>query len=228
MRFFFSGPRIFANRTGVTLGGENVLGAPQRRATSSPVEGSLVYVLRGDHNMTKIGVSTNPNARLAPLRTASAFPVDFAFVGITPGTGYEIEKCAHAMLANHNGEWFDAAPHVAVAAVQGAAHALGQPIQPLKPESADQILRIGAAWDAADGNSQKASKWLGKAAQFPPPWRWLVAGLIWTVGIIGTSAASSSGSWFTFYALKAAPLLQVSEGDTCDNLIGTALRCSRR
>lgn len=107
-------------------------------------------MIRGDHNMTKIGVSTNPNARLASLRTASAFPIDFAFVGATPSNGYDIEARAHAMLAKHRcaGEWFDVPPEAAVAAIHGAAYELGQPIQPIEARLVDEILRIASAEDS--------------------------------------------------------------------------------
>ena len=168
--FFFTGRRIFGIRPGVIFGPGDFRRAP-RVTAGGQMEGSFVYVLRGDHNMTKIGVSTNPNARLASLRTASAFPIDFAFVGVTPGTGYDIEKRAHDMLANHrcNGEWFDVTPEMAVAAVHGAAHQLGQPIQPLKPEWVDQILKIVAA----GGNAASA-----KAPWWRSPWRWALLLLI--------------------------------------------------
>jgi hypothetical protein len=147
MRLFFLGPRILGIRPGVSLAPEELFGRGRPRATATT--GSFVYVLRGDHNMTKIGVSTNPNARLAQLRTASAFPIDFAFVGVTPGTGFDIERAAHALLANHrcNGEWFDVTPEIAVAAVHAAAHRLGQPIQTVEPAQIEHILRIAAVGD---------------------------------------------------------------------------------
>ena len=69
--------------------------------------------------MVKIGVSTNPSARLGSLRTASAFPIDFSYIAVTPGTGFDIEAGAHEMLKGHrwSGEWFDVAPEMAVAAM---------------------------------------------------------------------------------------------------------------
>jgi hypothetical protein len=95
--------------------------------------GSFLYVVRGDHNVVKVGVTTNPNARLASLRTGSAFPIDFDYIAVTPGTGFDIEAGAHEMLKSHrcNAEWFDVPPEMAVAAIAGAAHKLGQPILPV-------------------------------------------------------------------------------------------------
>jgi hypothetical protein len=135
MRFFFIGPRILGIRPGISFGASELLRLatkPKQNKPGEPITGSFLYVIRGDHNMVKIGVSTNPNARLAQLRTASAFPIDFSYIAVTPGTGFDIEQGAHTMLASHrcNGEWFDVAPEMAVAAIAGAAHKLGQPILP--------------------------------------------------------------------------------------------------
>jgi hypothetical protein len=51
------------------------------------------------------------------------------------------------MLASHrcSGEWFDVAPEMAVAAIAGAAHKLGQPILPVTLDVSDQILSIASA-----------------------------------------------------------------------------------
>ena len=146
MRFFLMGPRIFGIRPGVSFGAEDFRGRRTQRGPAEPMTGSFLYVIRGDHNMVKIGVSTNPNARLASLRTASAFPIDFSYIAVTPGTGFDIEQAAHEMLKGDrcSGEWFDVPPEMAVAAIAGAAHKLGQPILPVTAEVANQILQIAA------------------------------------------------------------------------------------
>jgi hypothetical protein len=143
MRFFLFGPRILGIRPGISFGAED-FGRRTHRAPAEPMTGSFVYVVRGDHNLVKIGVTTNPRARLASLRTASAFPIDFSYIAVTPGTGFDIEQAAHTMLASHrcNGEWFDVAPEMAVAAIAGAAHKLGHPLLPVTLDRADQILQI--------------------------------------------------------------------------------------
>ena len=157
MRFFLMGPRIFGIRPGVSFGAEDFRGRRTQRGPAEPMTGSFLYVIRGDHNMVKIGVSTNPNARLASLRTASAFPIDFSYIAVTPGTGFDIEAGAHKMLKGHrcSGEWFDVPPEMAVAALAGAAHKLGQPILPITAEVANQILQI-----AANGSGTSSNKYL--------------------------------------------------------------------
>ncbi len=128
MRFFFSGPRILGIRPGISFGANELLRLatkPKQNTPGEPMTGSFLYVIRGDHNLVKIGVSTNPNARLAQLRTASAFPIDFSYI------------CA--------GEWFDVQPEMAVAAIAGAAHKLGQPILAVTAEVANQILQVAAS-----------------------------------------------------------------------------------
>jgi hypothetical protein len=149
MRFFFIGPRILGIRPGISFGASDFMRRPKTTQANpaEPITGSFLYVIRGDHNMVKVGVTTNPNARIAQLRTASAFPINFSYIAVTPGTGFDIEQGAHAMLASHrcNGEWFDVAPEMAVAAIAGAAHKLGQPILPVTAEVASQILQIAAA-----------------------------------------------------------------------------------
>src|SRR5258705_2730559 len=150
MRFFFSGPRILGIRPGISFGANELLRLatkPKQNTPGEPMTGSFLYVIRGDHNLVKIGVSTNPNARLAQLRTASAFPIDFSYIAVTPGTGYDIEAGAHEMLKSHRcaGEWFDVQPEMAVAAIAGAAHKLGQPILAVTAEVANQILQVAAS-----------------------------------------------------------------------------------
>ena len=128
------------------------------KANTTNGGGSFVYVIRGDHNLVKVGVSTNPNARLAQLRTASAFPIEFSYIACTPGTGFEIEQLAHSILANHrcSGEWFDVQPDIAVAALASAAHKLRQPLQPVTQDQVEQVLRIAASGPA----SNTANRWL--------------------------------------------------------------------
>lgn len=185
MRFFFTGPRIMGIRPGISLGASDF--APRRaRAThgapAEPMTGSFVYVIRGDHNMVKIGVSTNPTARLATLRTASAFPIDFAYIAATPGQGYDIEAGAHEMLKSHrvNGEWFDIAPEMAVAAIAGAAHKLRQPLMETSPEGVEQILAIATGRAPMPGTKAPRYFTMAKAAIAV----WAIAAIIMIVGII--------------------------------------------
>jgi len=149
MRFFLMGPRILGFRPGISFGANELLRfatKPKQNRPGESMTGSFLYVIRGDHNMVKVGVTTNQNARLASLRTGSAFPIDFDYIAVTPSTGFDIEAGAHAMLKSHrcNGEWFDVPPEMAVAAIAGAAHKLGHPILPVTAEVANQILQVAA------------------------------------------------------------------------------------
>ncbi len=128
MRFFFSGPRIMGVRAGIVT--DRIGGSNQSRKPAATQTGSYVYVIRGEHNLVKIGVTTSPPARLAQLKTGSAFPIEFSFLGFAEMGAYEIEQEAHRLLAKQrcNGEWFDVAPELAVAAIAGAAAKLGKPL----------------------------------------------------------------------------------------------------
>jgi hypothetical protein len=95
----------------------------------------------------KVGTTTNPRARLASLRTGSAFPIDCSYIAVTPGdSGAEIERAAHTLLDRHrlNGEWFGAAPELAVAALNAAAYMIGQPLLQVTLDNCDRILRIAS------------------------------------------------------------------------------------
>ncbi len=150
MRLWFSGPRIMGIRTGISIP-LNQQRRPAQKSVGKAIDNSgFLYVVRGDHNLTKIGVTTNPRARLAQLKTASAFPVDFAFLGVTPGPGYDIEKEAHRLLDNRrvNGEWFDVSPEVAIGAVMSAAGKLGQPVTVCTLETVDKAFAMVGSEEA--------------------------------------------------------------------------------
>jgi len=155
--------QIFGLRTGIIFrpsGGRRRDRAVPRRGRGG---GTFLYVLQGEHGLTKIGVSTNPNARLRQLRTASAFPIDFAFVAATPGTGFDIERKAHATLAPHrlHGEWFDVSAGTAVAAVRGAAYRLRKPLRPIKAGAVAKLQ--GPAWPNGAARLGAAAHFLVRA-----------------------------------------------------------------
>ena len=99
--------------------------------------GSFVYVIEGHAGHHKIGVSRDPIQRKAELQTGSPFPLRFAYIGVTPGTGYEIEGHAHQLLDAHRkeGEWFLVPASIAIGATIEAAGRLGEPIQQVPPET---------------------------------------------------------------------------------------------
>lgn len=163
MRLLVLDRRMFGLRPGITFrpfGGPRRNRAVPRRGREV---GTFLYVLQGEHGLTKIGVSKNPNARLRQLRTASAFPIDFAFVAATPGTGFDIERKAHATLAAHrlHGEWFDVPAKTAVAAVRGAADGLRKPLRPIRA-GAIATLR-GPAWPSRSARFVATARFLVRA-----------------------------------------------------------------
>ena len=170
MRFYLGGPRIAGIRPGISFGPEDFKqkrGSPPRKPAGDITGGSFVYVLKGDHNLVKIGVTTNPSARLASIRTGSPFPLDYAFLGITPGPGFDIEQASHAMLTKQRleGEWFDVSTELATASVMSAAAKLGQPLKPIDLATADLALKLTAAGFDPDKDNllSSPSRTLGKS-----------------------------------------------------------------
>jgi len=159
MRFWIGGPRILGLRTGVSLGREDFGRFRRSSAVSGQITGSFVYVIRGAHNLVKIGISTNPTARLATLRTASPYPIDFAFVGATNSTGADIEAEAHRILGRYRvaGEWFDVSPELAIAAVTGAAAKLSLSLVPVSPNQIDTVIRMAVTGAAGQSVGPKTT-----------------------------------------------------------------------
>lgn len=66
----------------------------------------------------KVGISSNPDKRLASLQTANPFPLVLltTFYCPTRGMAKELEACFHETQSNRrlSGEWFDIAPIEAV------------------------------------------------------------------------------------------------------------------
>lgn len=166
MRFWIGGPRILGLRTGVSFG-PNDFATKRQQTTVRPGKptGAFLYVVHGEHNMSKIGVSTNPDARLAQLRTASAFPIDFAYIGAPncdAAKAYEIEAAAHEMLSRQrcNGEWFDVAPEMAVAAVAACSHKQGVKIMEVSADLAGKIIRFsGTVGEGRPHTPKKRIPW---------------------------------------------------------------------
>lgn len=181
MRFWFSGPRFMGVRPGISFSPNDFRqsqGPHRHNGAGERIEGSFVYVVRGDHNMTKIGVTTNPAARLAQLRTGSAFPIEYAFIGVTPGTGYDIEQEAHTLLDKHRcaGEWFDVSPELAISAIMGAAGKLGQPMRAIDLSTASMVLDIAANGGDIQPTQSESSFWFGQTAKRTATafWLWLL------------------------------------------------------
>jgi predicted GIY-YIG superfamily endonuclease len=124
MRYWFFGPRIAGIRTGISIGPEDFARARQPRsaATTNDPNESFLYVVKSDSGLCKIGISSNPNARLAQLRSASAVPLEFAWIGAPKDNTVAIEREAHSMLDKYRrgGEWFAIEPDAAVGAIHSS------------------------------------------------------------------------------------------------------------
>ncbi len=86
--------------------------AGRTRESAPPVSARLVYVIqRPSANEVKIGISSDPESRLAGLRSASGSPLILVAV-LDGGRSRELEL--HEQFAAHrkSGEWFHEAPEI--------------------------------------------------------------------------------------------------------------------
>jgi hypothetical protein len=143
MHFFFTGPRIFGIRPGIAFSASE-LRRFGRAPAAPPIEGAFLYIISGPPGLVKIGVTTDPRARILALQTGSPYPLDFAAIVATPGSGYNIEALVHQLLDPYHvsGEWFRVSPYVAMGTIQRAATSLREPLLHVSPEQADTILSI--------------------------------------------------------------------------------------
>jgi T5orf172 domain-containing protein len=167
MRIWLSGPRVAGIRLGLSLGPEDFGGARRARGASrqsSAEPGSFVYVISDGHRV-KVGSSIDPDRRLRELQTGNPRKLQFLFVGVTPGSGYDIELKAQDMLAAHGAsiggsEWFDVSRELAAAAVMGSAGTIGQKLLAISPSQVGQIVRIAQAGGHEEIRAQNTGKWL--------------------------------------------------------------------
>jgi Meiotically up-regulated gene 113 len=190
MRFWFAGPRFAGIRTGVSIGPEDFARARQPRSTAAsgePDSDKFLYVVRGG-GLVKIGITNNPNARLAQLQSASTAPLDFAWIAAASDATAAIEREAHNMLAEHrrNGEWFEIQPDAAVGAISAAAYRRGRQLLSVTPERAEQIRQIGLQLATTKNQPSTA---LGRVA----------------VGVLQLLAAFIlAAAFFAFFAIRFA------------------------
>jgi hypothetical protein len=81
---------------------------PHWQAPTRPLQ---IYFIGGDAGHIKIGVSANPESRLAAIQTGS--PIPLRILATVLG-GYDAERAYHARFAAHRaqGEWFERHPEV--------------------------------------------------------------------------------------------------------------------
>jgi hypothetical protein len=172
VRVFFMGPRILGGiRPGISFGPDDfskLVGRPTGRSQRPGITGAFVYVITDGHRI-KIGSSIDPNRRLRELQTGNPRPLQFCFVGITPGPGFDIEMRAKDMLRSYRtgmtggDEWFDTSPEIATAAMMGAAGNIGQKLNAISPSHVGQIVQIAQAGGDEEMRAYKTGKWLAIA-----------------------------------------------------------------
>jgi hypothetical protein len=181
MRFWFGGPRVGGFGAGVSFDLDAFFRRLRRTVSGNGgVNGSFVYVICGDHGMSKIGVSTDPNSRIAGLQTGSPFPLKFEYIGMTAGDGYDIEAAAHELLDRHrgSGEWFSVPPEMAVAAVSAAAHKLGYALTPIPQSRIQEAMR---SVRPAEGRYNKSKMSLsGRTIEFVYVALWILIGTVYS------------------------------------------------
>lgn len=84
----------------------------------------FIYVIGPAIGLQKVGLATDPRARLATLQTACPFDLILhASVAVPFGHAHAIERAAHRLLVRScvRNEWFETTPAEAIAAVHAAA-----------------------------------------------------------------------------------------------------------
>lgn len=178
MRLFFLGPRFFGIRPGISLGREDFR---QRRSQEAPIQGSFLYVIAGPPGLIKVGVTTDPRARLAALQTGSPYPLKFLALLAMESDGYALEAEIHAALSPWRtvGEWFRVNPVRALIAIRRAADALREPVLAVTLERAEEILVVARSAPPATISHRWARGWLipvlGGLVTFVLTFRWLLS-----------------------------------------------------
>ena len=126
MRFWVAGPRLFGGmiRPGISFGVGALLTSQQSHDFS---KGEFVYIVTGDHGRVKIGITKNPEARLASLQTGSHVRLSMPFTTWAGDRALDVEQTAHSLLRHRwvSGEWFNATREEAIAAIYAAAAKTG-------------------------------------------------------------------------------------------------------
>jgi hypothetical protein len=113
-----------------------------------------VYVIGPAAGLQKVGMATNPRARLAQLQTAS--PHDLVLhesVAVPFDLAPAVERHAHRALIRHcvRSEWFEVSPEAAVAALDAAVTAIAQARAPSAPARSWRLARpLRTTWRPPD------------------------------------------------------------------------------
>jgi hypothetical protein len=193
MRFYLFGPRMFHGllRPGISFSPEDSRRRPSPRRQSRQLSGSFIYVIQADDGLIKVGISSNPSARLAQLQTSTPSRLSLAYIGALRCNGYAVEAEAHRRLADYrrSGEWFNCPVDIAVAAIGAAAYRLGEPIASGDPRLADEVVRISSTQE--DSRSRNILGFVVVA---------IIKGIL---GIICAAVATFSG-WIIYLIVTTA------------------------
>jgi T5orf172 domain len=166
LRFWLAGPRVFGIRPGVSFGPEDFrrmasAGQQQQSAQGARRTSSFVYVIENSHGDVKVGISADPNGRMANLQTGNPFPLRLAYVAaVKSDRGDAIETAVHGTLDRHRkaGEWFGVSVEMAVAAIAAASFRVNDPIVAVDPGQVDRIIALSQASQATPQAAPR-SKW---------------------------------------------------------------------
>ena len=151
MRFWISGPRIGFFRPGVSFGASDFRrsrggGAPA--AQEAPA--AFVYVIKGEGERRKIGVSVSPLERLKTLQTGSPYKLGIEYSAPVYGaSAFNVEGEAQDILdkLRLEGDWFAVSLNMAIATVYAAADRVGASMRPTGQQSERQDAAPAAESD---------------------------------------------------------------------------------
>jgi hypothetical protein len=172
VRVWIGGPRILGMRTGVSLGREDF----QSLRGSTQVKGSkptpaFIYVIQDVENRVKVGITADPASRLNALQTTSATKLTLLYVAaVKSSDAFAVEQVAHGILSKsrQSGEWFLAAPEVAVAAINAASFRIKDPIINVPLDQVQKIVQLASmsSGQLKASNSMSALMILAKIVSF--------------------------------------------------------------
>lgn len=88
-----------------------------------------IYVITTDRGVCKVGISDNPELRLAQLQTGAPYPIRLVYAAVH-SDAQRVETVVHHMLRRKlcYGEWFSVTDAEAIATIGKAAAQIGKPI----------------------------------------------------------------------------------------------------
>lgn len=144
MRFFLYGFRLpFGFRGGISLNPMDFKRPTPKQARRQALPLSVYVIATGD-GLCKIGVSRDPETRLAQLQIGCPYELHIAYVCILQDQAHEVECLAHKLLERRavGGEWFQCSEREAIDAVNESVSSFGKRIGTIKQEVKSPILDV--------------------------------------------------------------------------------------